>query len=99
MMNHEGHDSVRPDCLETLDRYVTHGIPTGGFLEAVLANDLMESFGHADMGNRLTLFEICSYVYNELPSGCHGSYEIVGKWIKEGGLEGMKKKREEAIKA
>lgn len=81
MMNHEKYPNVRPDTLDSLDLYVTEGIPTGGFLEAVLCNNLMESFGRADMGNRLALFEICSYVYNELPSGCHGSPEKVQAWL------------------
>jgi hypothetical protein len=41
----------------------------------------MESFGRADIENKATLFEICSYVYNELPSSCHGSPEIVKEWL------------------
>ena len=73
--------NIRQDVIDSLDRYVNHGIKPGGFLEAVLANDLMESFGRADMGNRLSLFDICSYVYNELPAGCHGSYKEVDSWI------------------
>ena len=82
MLDHSRYGAVRPDCLESLDRYVTEGIPTGGFLEAVLCNDLMESFGHADMYNRSTLFEICDYIYNELPALCHGSPEKVRAWLK-----------------
>lgn len=73
--------NIRQDVIESLDRYVNHGIKPGGFLEAVLANDLMESFGRADMGNRLSLFDILSYVYNELPANCHGSYEMVNSWM------------------
>jgi hypothetical protein len=82
MMNHEDYGMVRPDCLDSLDLYVKEGIPTGGFLEAVLCNDLMEAFGHADMFNRETLYDICRYVYNELPSACHGSPEKVREWLK-----------------
>ena len=82
MMDHSRYDAVRPDTLDSIDRYITHGIPTGSFLEAVLCNDLMEAMGLADMGNRLALFEICDYIYNETPSGCHGSPEKVRAWMK-----------------
>jgi hypothetical protein len=81
MMNHKDYMDVRPDTLDAIDRYVTDGIPTGSFLEAVLSNDLMESFGRADMENRTALFEICGYIYNETPSGCHGSPENVRAWL------------------
>ena len=67
---------------DSIKRYVEHGVPTGGFLQSVLANDLMEAMGRADMTSRLNLFEICSYVYNEVPIACHGSYEKVEAWLK-----------------
>lgn len=82
MMNHENYEEVRPNTLNAIDRYVTDGIPTGSFLEAVLCNDLMEAMGRADMGNRLALFEICDYIYNETPAACHGSGERVQYWLK-----------------
>ena len=80
---------MRLEIKSALDRYARHGVPTGGFLRAVLANDLMESFGRADTENRGGMFEICSYVYNEIPGRCHGSYKIVDEWV-----ERHRKKRE-----
>jgi hypothetical protein len=70
------------DIVETLQRYVTHRVHTGGFLHAVLANDLRESFARADDVNRHCLFEIVSYCYNNIPSKCWGSYEAVDDWLK-----------------
>jgi hypothetical protein len=67
--------------VNTLLNYALHRIPTGGFLEAVLANDLMESVGRADSYNRHVLPEICTYIYNEMPSACHGSYAAVSRWL------------------
>ena len=67
---------------QTIDDYVNHGIPPGGFVMAVLENNLMESFGRADIENRRDLFEICEYVYNEIPAPCHGSPEAVSKWLR-----------------
>jgi hypothetical protein len=93
MLNHIPYPMVREDTLDTIDRYVTDGIPTGSFCEAVLSNNLMESFGRADLGNRVALFEICSYIYNETPSACHGSPEKVSAWLR------MKAEERQARKA
>ena len=74
------YDKIRPDIKESLDAYVAMGRPTGGFLEAVLCNNLMEAVGRADPYNLGTLHQICGYVYNEIPGNCHGSPEIVRAW-------------------
>jgi len=66
---------------ESLDAYVSERRPMGDFLCAVLENNLCESFGRADEKNRLCLFEIVSYIYNELPAPCWGSPEKVTKWL------------------
>lgn len=72
---------MRSDIKHTLDLYATKGIPTGDFLAAVLSNDLMDAMGRADEDNRDDLFEICEYVYNDMPAPCHGSREKVRAWI------------------
>lgn len=66
---------------ETLDNYVTQNWEPGGFCQAVLENDLMGALGRADMENRSDIFEICQYVYNELPAECHGSRAAVTSWL------------------
>jgi hypothetical protein len=76
------YDNIRPDIRESLDRYAEHGVPVGGFLTAVLCNYLMEAVGRADKYNRETLYEICMYVYNEMPSACHGSLASVVAWTR-----------------
>lgn len=80
-MDHRKYEKVRTDTLDAIDLYVKQGIPTGSFLAAVLCNDLMEAMGRADMGNRSSLFEICTYIYNETPSSCHGSPQRVREWL------------------
>lgn len=64
-----------------LDRYVNDRILPGGFLTAVLSNDLFGAVGYADSQNLAALSDIVRYVYNELPSGCWGSKEAIWKWI------------------
>lgn len=63
-----------------LRRYIEQGIKPGGFLTAVLENDLKEAVGR-NSGTTETLDQICSFLYNEAPGNCHGSKAIVEKWI------------------
>ena len=73
--------NVSNDIVESLDRYVDHRIETGSFLRACLENNLMEAFGRADAFNSINLKNICMYIYNEIPSSCHGSREVVAAWL------------------
>jgi len=65
----------------SIDLYVSDKIPTGGFLRAVLTNDLFGAMGRADLENRHSLWEICDYIYNEIPADCWGSVEKVEAWL------------------
>lgn len=69
------------EIKKTLNRYVDHRLPTGGFLQSVLENDLMGAMGMADHINRQRIFDICRYVYNNLPPNCWGSPEKVKEWL------------------
>lgn len=64
-----------------LDRYVNDRVETGGFLRAVLENNLFEAIGRADSQNQHRLREICQYIYNEIPANCWGSKKIVNDWL------------------
>lgn len=63
-----------------LANYIEEGLPTGGFLHAILTNNLMQSFGRADFENSSHMREIVMFIYNDAPMGCHGSEENVLKW-------------------
>jgi len=67
----------------TIDRYVKDKIPPGSFVRAVLANDFLEAVGRADVHNQRHLVSIAAYIYNNIPSNCHGSYKIVNAWLKD----------------
>jgi len=75
------YEDVREDIIASLRRYADLGIETGGFLRACLENDFMEAVGRADDDNIRVLCKICSYIYNEIPSPCHGSPEKVQAWL------------------
>lgn len=66
---------------ETLKLYVEDRCPTGGFLRAVLSNDLTEACARADQRNQRQLHEIVTYIYNNLPMICWGSPEKVNAWL------------------
>jgi hypothetical protein len=72
---------VPPDLVGSLRRYIHHGAPTGGFLEAVICNDLMNAVGRADEHNIRILPAIVSYLYNEAPATCWGREDSFEKWI------------------
>lgn len=74
---------IKESTIQSINDYVVHGLEPGGFVTAVLANDLMEAVGRADMENRLTLHAICSYIYNEIGISLHGSYEAVKKHLND----------------
>ena len=71
------------EIVESLKRYINHRIPTGGFLHAVLSNDLRESCARADWVNKHCIFDITSFCWNELPAISWGSYEKVDEWLKK----------------
>lgn len=73
---------IKPVTIESIKLYVKDGTHPGGFLEAVLSNNLQESFGRADIENRQFIFEIVRYCYNEIPSSCWGSQERFERWLR-----------------
>lgn len=54
----------------------------GGWLIAVLSNDLVSSFAYADKENKPHLQEIIDYIYWEIPGSCWGSPDKVSEWLK-----------------
>lgn len=72
---------IPPGVIEALWRYVALRVPTGGFLTALLSNDLKEAVGRADHINIKILKEIVTYCYMELPSPCWGAPSKVDAWL------------------
>lgn len=68
--------------MEGLTRYIDHRVEPGGFLKAVISNDLKGAVGLADDENLLNLPAYVTYLYNEAPSLCWGSKENMQTWLK-----------------
>lgn len=84
--------SIAPAIKSALDEYGAQMKPAiGGFLYALLSNNLTDAATRADPYNKMTLVPLVYYVVNFLPGDCHGSEKIVDAW-----LEGAKKKFQHA---
>ena len=68
--------------MDSLFRYVEERSRPGQFLHAVLCNQLREAVIHADEASRAVLRELVLFIYNYVPSPCHGSDQLVQLWLK-----------------
>lgn len=68
-------------AIGAIKRYVKDGLPPGGFLRAVLANDLRDAISRADPVSLDTLKELVRYVESNVPMNCCGSPAVVDGWI------------------
>ena len=73
---------IKQDTIDSIMNYVQKGWEPGSFVRAALENNLMLAMGYADSYNRATLFQITQYIYNDIPSNCHGSPEIVEEYLR-----------------
>lgn len=67
--------------LGALQHYLDNRYHPGGFLEAVLTNDLFGAFQRADTENRNALGAIVQHVYQNFPSSAYGDKERFWSWI------------------
>lgn len=75
--------SVIPEATrEAMVEYVENRREPGGFLSAVICNNLINAVGRADKHNLLVLKEIVQWFYNVAPSCCFGSPEKMSSWLK-----------------
>jgi len=61
-------------------RYIEQGAIPKDFLCALFANDLRGACVHARYENPQHIINYVNFIYNEIPVGARGSYEIVQKW-------------------
>lgn len=83
-MNRFDYDQIPPHMMDAIHRYVDNHIAPGGFLTAVICNDLQEACSRADDHNIAIIPVYVAYLYNEVPSGCWGSHEAMEHWMEKG---------------
>ncbi len=72
-MNFQGEYEIIPSTTQaSITRYVEQGIKPGGFLTAVLSNDLRNATGRADEQNLAALPAIVRWFANQCP-GLYGA--------------------------
>lgn len=64
-----------------INRYVNEKLEPGGFLTAVICNDLSGAVAQADDNNLKNIPAFVAYFYNETPSSCWGSKEKMDNWL------------------
>lgn len=69
------------DMALAIKQYVEDKRPVGGFLRALLANDLTDAATRADKGNALTLADLAKFAYWNVPAHLRGSRERVNAHI------------------
>jgi hypothetical protein len=77
-----GYSNLPEHMREGTKDYVERGLEPGGFLYAVLCNDLVAAFGKADEINFVRMSDWASWLWNEAPTGCWGSPAKVAAWIR-----------------
>ena len=65
-----------------ITRYIEARRIPGGFLQAVICNNLSEAVSRADDENIRNLPAYVNFFYNHAPSQCWGSPEKMIKWLK-----------------
>lgn len=81
--------SKLPDYMqESTTAYILIGQKPGGFMRAVLSNDLYYAYARADDRNLIAMFQWAALL-NHLPNASWGSKHAVDQWIERGGLVGM----------
>lgn len=59
---------IPKETLEEIYRFLFHRCPVGGFLGAVLRNDLRGAIFSADEKNLKAIKSLIQFIYNECPS-------------------------------
>jgi len=65
-----------------IERYLEHGLAPGGFLTAVIENDLRGACYRADDQNIKAIPAIVAWFYNHAPARSWGFENAVTKWCK-----------------
>lgn len=70
---------------DSLVSYIVKGTPTGGFLSAVLRNDLKEACARADGTNQHLIYDYVYVLWNYAPMNCWSGPKNAESWL-DGGL-------------
>ena len=64
-----------------LENYIIHGLQPGGFVTAVLCNNLIKAASSCDHLNQQYLSDIAKWVFHAAPIGCWGDERTIARWV------------------
>ncbi len=73
---------------EGMQRYIEHGIEPGGFMRALLMNDLRETVTRADAMNLVNIPHWVVWLENNVPGAAWGSPDRYNAWVDGRGVSG-----------
>ena len=73
--------NIHLDCQEAIFNYLVYGWEPGGFLTAVMANDLYRAATVSDIANVNNLAYVAKFVVYALPQACYGNYDQIKNWL------------------
>ena len=71
-----------------LRNHVANGHPTGGFVKALLNNNLSGAMFLGDHQSQKSIYTCLMWMYNHMPADCHGSSLKIAAWQSHLGLRG-----------
>ena len=80
-LTQEVYKNIPSYVITALEYYVSDRHSTGGFLNAVLTNDLFRAVGKADNESMKALRGIVTLIHCHVPAICWGSKERVRDWL------------------
>lgn len=72
--------------VECVVDYINYGMEPGHFVRACLENNLRQALFRADLESLSSIPAFYAWIYNRVPSCCHGSRDAVDKWVESGGI-------------
>jgi hypothetical protein len=66
---------------QSLENYLMHGLEPGGFLTAILSNDLFRAVDCADTWNRDRITRIAEEIQAVMPWNSYGDRQRVDEWL------------------
>ena len=73
---------ITMECQEAIFGYLVYGWEPGGFLTAVMANDLYRAATVSDIANVDNLAYVAKFVVYALPQACYGNYDQIKNWLR-----------------
>ena len=72
-----------PHIIAALERYRDNRLPTGSFLRAVIANDLLRAIQCADSQSLEAIGPIVYWAKDHLPEESKGNYARIKAWLEK----------------